>query len=151
MGSPLRAGANATLTFEAQVSPQGQPVADLATDEKGDFLPWRDEPTSTPVVVTAYLRPDSGRDTDVTPRSRANQIGPNTEVLTLKGYCIEPEILPPEIGPYSRAKCELVTEGGRVLKGELYLQPRLQSPWRQVRRVLGSRIKGKLMVTGGGQ
>ena len=150
MGSPLRPGANATLTFKQEDYTGHSGVAALALDEAGEPLPYTVEPPTTDFVVRAYLIRDNDRDTDETPRDKSFQLGPNTEALPFKGYCVNPKRLPGNISSYSRAHCILDDSDGRNISGQFVLGWMAQSPWKPVRRALGTKLKGKLLVVGGG-
>jgi hypothetical protein len=150
MGHPLKAGANATLTFKQEDYAGLTGIPELALDEAGEPLPYTVAPPTADLVVTAYLIRDNARDTDESPKDKSLQPGPNTEVWPFKGFCISPKKLPGNIRSYSRAHCVLRDSDGRNISGEFVLAWMVQSPWKPVRRALGTRLVGKLLVVGGG-
>lgn len=177
MGSPFKAGTNALLIFERTQAVEVRRSLDDprymvdktsyfgdSNDAEEDAEQWGsvivDSRTTSLLLeakqqvietleVSAKVVRDRSAQTDQTPRSYNLQLGPNTDLIPLKCVATNPKTLPEWIRPYSRAKCTVYAEDF-VQAGTFVLGWMIQSPWRPVRKVLGTRFAGNLLLTGPG-
>jgi len=174
----LKAGANAILTFErledavvrrslgdhdyqqdrgsyyqdsVEALDEGAEWGQIVTDRRLVTETYERAKTVVETLeLSAYLTRDKEASTDKTPRSFDLQSGPNTDVFPLKGYCVNPKLLPDWVRFYSRAKCVYQALNGQIFGTFVVTWP-IQSPWKPVQKAMGTKIHGQLLITGPGR
>lgn len=130
MGAMAGFPANATLTFEVSSGEQ-------ETDENGVT-----RVVTETLTVKAFLKEASSSTSvvdDYEPTGERHD-------LFLEGRCVDPPKLPPSLGVGSEAKAVIGDDVGKIT-GTFYLAAVVQSPFSQVPRALGQKIRGSFVAT----